>query len=99
MIVSPTKIPLLMPEQQGITDTNSSSGKADFGSYLAKAVNDLNQSQVAADNISDKFLAGQVDNLHEVTIAMEKAKLTMQLAVQVRTKMVEAYQEISRMQI
>ena len=99
MIVSPTRIPLLMPEQQENTDTNPSPGKADFGSYLAKAVNDLNQSQVSADNISDKFLAGQVDNLHEVTIAMEKAKLTMQLAVQVRTKMVEAYQEISRMQI
>ena len=97
MIIFPGRIPLLMPEQQ--ISGNAGSGNSDFGAFLAKAVNDVNQSQVAADNISEKFLVGEVDNLHQVTIAMETAKLSLQLAVQVRNKFVEAYQEISRMQI
>ena len=97
MIVSPARIPLLMPEQQ--RNQNAGSGKSDFGTFLAKAVNEVNQSQVDADNISEKFLAGEVDNIHQVTIAMENAKISLQLALQVRNKFVEAYQEISRMQI
>ena len=97
MIVSPAKIPLLMPEQQ--ESQNVGSGKSDFGAFLAKAVNEVNQPQVDADNISEKFLTGEVGNLHQVTIAMETAKLSMQLAMQVRNKIVEAYQELSRLQI
>ena len=97
MIVSPARIPLLMPEQQN--NQNADSVKSDFGTFLAKAINGVNQSQVDADNIGEKFLAGGVDNLHHVTIAMENAKISMQLALQVRNKFVEAYQEISRMQI
>ena len=97
MIISPARIPLLMPEQQ--ENQNAGTGKGDFGSFLAKAVNEVNQTQVEADTMSEKYLLGEVDNLHQVTISMEKAKLSLQLAVQVRNKVVEAYQEISRMQI
>ena len=97
MIVSPPRIPLLMPEQQ--ENQNAGFVKSDFGDFLAKAVNEVNQSQVDADNTSEKFLAGGVDDIHHVTIAMENAKISMHLAIQVRNKVVEAYQEISRMQI
>jgi flagellar hook-basal body complex protein FliE len=99
MIVSPAKLPLLMPMSEQQESQNDDSSKSDFSTFLAKAVNKLNSSQVDADNLSEKFLIGEVDNLHQVTIAMEKAKLSMQLAMQVRNKFVEAYQEISRMQI
>ncbi|ACV61601.1 flagellar hook-basal body complex subunit FliE [Desulfofarcimen acetoxidans DSM 771] len=99
MIVSPAKLPLLMPMSEQQESQNDGSSKSDFSTFLAEAVNKLNSSQVDADNLSEKFLTGEVDNLHQVTIAMEKAKLSMQLAMQVRNKFVEAYQEISRMQI
>ncbi|PKM79132.1 MAG: flagellar hook-basal body complex protein FliE, partial [Firmicutes bacterium HGW-Firmicutes-13] len=42
---------------------------------------------------------GEVDDLHQVIIAVEEAKLSMQFMVQVRNKIIEAYQEIARMQI
>ncbi|WP_066637301.1 flagellar hook-basal body complex protein FliE [Desulfolucanica intricata] len=96
MFISPAGVPLLTPQQQA----NKSAGTGDdFGSFLAEAINKVNRSQVQADNLTEKFLIGKVEDLHQVVIASEKAKLNIQLAVQVRNKIVEAYQEISRMQI
>jgi len=46
-----------------------------------------------------KLAAGQVEDISEVVIAGEKASIAVQLTMQVRNKMVEAYQEIMRMQV
>lgn len=70
-----------------------------FGSILKEKLDEVNQLQQEADAITEKFLVGQVQDLHQVTIAAEKANLALQLTVQIRNKIVEAYQEISRMQI
>ncbi|GIX47047.1 MAG: hypothetical protein KatS3mg131_1258 [Candidatus Tectimicrobiota bacterium] len=45
------------------------------------------------------FLAGEAQSVHETVIALEKADLALRLVTQVRNKVVEAYQEIMRMQI
>jgi flagellar hook-basal body complex protein FliE len=45
------------------------------------------------------FIAGEVDDLHTVMIATEEARLSLELAVQVRNKCIEAYKEISNMQL
>jgi len=71
-------------------------GAADFGALLRAAVNRLNESQVRADEAVRQFLAGEVQDVHQVVIALREAELTMQLAVEVRNKIVEAYQELSR---
>lgn len=70
-----------------------------FSEVLDGALKNLNDSQIKADNTAVQFLAGDIQDIHQVTIAMEEAKLTMQLAVEVRNKVIEAYQEISRMQL
>lgn len=49
--------------------------------------------------LSVKLAAGQIENIHDVTIASQKAKLALELTVTVRDKAVEAYQETMRMQI
>jgi len=77
----------------------ASGQSANFGELLNQAVKKLNQVQSQADETVGKFLAGEVKDLHEVTIEMQEAKLSMQLAVEVRNKVVEAYQEILRMQV
>jgi flagellar hook-basal body complex protein FliE len=46
-----------------------------------------------------RLAAGDTDNLHQVMIALEEAKLSFQLMVQVRNKLLESYQDILRMQI
>jgi flagellar hook-basal body complex protein FliE len=71
----------------------------DFAKSLMDALKEVNQSQLDAKGLQDNLLAGQQVEPHELMIAMEKAGTAMQLTLQVRNKVLEAYQEISRMQI
>jgi flagellar hook-basal body complex protein FliE len=68
-----------------------------FGKLLNEAIDQLNESQVRADVAVRKFLDGEVQDVHQVVIALREAELTMQLAVEVRNKILEAYRELSRM--
>ena len=81
------------------TEKTPGVGQTLNGDVLAQALDKLNQVQGSADELAGKFIAGGITDLHQVTIAMQEAKLSMQVAVEVRNKIVEAYQEISRMQI
>lgn len=70
-----------------------------FGDYLKEALNNVNDLQVQSDKMSDDFAAGKIDNIHDVTIAQEKAYIALELTTQVRNKILDAYNEIMRMQI
>lgn len=71
-------------------------GAGKFFSELVSKVNDLqNQSDAAI----QKLASGENKNLHEVMISMEKASVSFQFMSQVRTKALEAYQEVMRMQV
>jgi flagellar hook-basal body complex protein FliE len=70
-----------------------------FAGTLQKALENVNNLQVNAEDAAKKLAMGEAEDVHQVMIAVEQAKLAMQLTVQVRNKVVEAYQEISRMQI
>jgi flagellar hook-basal body complex protein FliE len=70
-----------------------------FSSFLTESIKNTNNILLEADRISDDFAAGLNDNLHEVTIATAKADLALQYTIQVRTKIMDAYNEIMRMQI
>lgn len=70
-----------------------------FGRLLAQAVDDLNRVNAQANEAMARLAAGEPVELHDVMIAMEEADLSLRLALQVRNKLVEAYQEIQRMQV
>ena len=59
----------------------------------------INMNLIEADNTAQKLAMGENIPSHEVMIAMEKARLELNLAVQVRNKLLDAYQEITKMQI
>jgi flagellar hook-basal body complex protein FliE len=78
----------------------SAGGQVDgFGQSLINAVQSLDRLQQQADEGSMRLAAGEPVDLHDVMIAQEQASLSMQLAVQVRNKLVEAYQDVMRMQM
>lgn len=93
-VVSP--VPVLDP----LTDRLTGEAQNDsFRKIFDKAMQNLNEKQLNSEQTVKNFLTGEVQDLHTVMIAMEEAKLTMQLAVEVRNKVIEAYQELARMQI
>ncbi|TCU70595.1 flagellar hook-basal body complex protein FliE [Tissierella praeacuta] len=76
-----------------------SNDKNNFGDLLTKAVNQVNQLQLESDEYKQMLVLGQVDNLHDVSIATEKANVALQITMSIRNKVVEAYREIMRIQI
>ena len=71
---------------------------ASFERDLGKAVNAVDELQLDADKQSD-LVAHGAGNLHEVAISLEKADVAMRLAMKVRNKVVDAYNEIMRMSV
>lgn len=70
-----------------------------FSDYLNQALNSTNDLLVNAEKLADDFAAGKTDNIHDVTLAAEKADIALQFTMQVRSKILDAYNEIMRMQI
>jgi flagellar hook-basal body complex protein FliE len=73
---------------------------ADFLKALEGALNKVNASQTEAAELSKKFQLNQADvSLEEIMVAMQKANIAFQAAVQVRNRLVSAYHDIMNMQI
>jgi len=70
-----------------------------FGQQLESAVSDIELQQQEAEYRVGSMLAGDGSDVHEAMIAVQKADLSFQLMLQVRNKVVQAYQEIERMQL
>lgn len=70
-----------------------------FKDLLADALTEVGAKQQAADAAVTQLATGQGVAIDEVMIAMQKADLALQMTVQIRNKLVEAYQDITRMQI
>lgn len=70
-----------------------------FGDWLAHEVGQVDAALATSDNDMRRLATGQVQNLHEVMIHMEEAKLSFQLLAQVRNRLLDAYQEVMRMQV
>lgn len=79
--------------------TGGEDGGASFADTLQNAVNRVDGAQKEADSQIEAFVAGEQDNLHEVMISMNSARLTFQLMTEVRNKMLDTYQELMRMQV
>jgi len=79
---------------QKLKDANSS-----FGETLSKAITDVNALQAEAGKQVERMVTGEAVDLHEVMIAVEKAKTSFDLLMEIRNKTVEAYREIMRMQV
>ena len=84
-------------------DISASKGAEDatksFQETLDGFVSNVNDLQTSANAAIDKMASGQAADVHEVMIAVEKAKVSFDLLLQVRNKMLDAYKQIMQMQI
>jgi flagellar hook-basal body complex protein FliE len=70
-----------------------------FSDWLTHQISMTNSQIIQADDGVRRLALGETDNLHQVMIQLEKAKLSFELIMQVRNKLLEAYQDVMRMQI
>ncbi len=70
-----------------------------FGDVLKEAISTTNALQKQSDHEIQKIMTGESQDLHSTLIAVQKADLSFQMMMQVRNKLVQAYQEIMRMQV
>lgn len=78
----------------------SGSGSVDFAQVLQNSIAQVNQTQQQAEGLAANFAAGDSDgNLQDVMIALQKANISFQEMIQVRNKLVSAYQDVMNMQV
>ena len=85
--------------QHAKPDDKAQTGNDSFANKLNDAIHEVDSLQQEADTLALKAATGDMDNIHQVMIAMEKASLALEFAVQVRNKAIEAYQELMRTQV
>ena len=70
-----------------------------FANVLKKSLSEVNDMQEASQKAMSDLATGQVKDLHQAAIAIDKAEMSMKLMLEVRSKALNAYKEISRTQM
>ena len=89
-------LPVTLPEIPRLDSPASAGG---FHSVLEGVIGQVEKTQTQAQQTVDSFLNGGNEELHSVALASQRASLEFELALQVRNKVVSAYQEVMRMQL
>ena len=84
----------------GVTNqTQQNTNGSDFLSVLKASLNDVNDMQIKGDEALRDIATGQVKDLHQAAIAIDKAEISMKMMLEIRNKALSAYKEILRTQI
>ncbi|MDO8426052.1 MAG: flagellar hook-basal body complex protein FliE [Deltaproteobacteria bacterium] len=97
-MVGPIKGGLININPESISRPGAATGDT-FSTVLKDSINKVNNLQVEADAAIQGLAKGETNNIHETMIAIEKANISFNLMVQVRNKLVQAYEEIMRTQV
>jgi flagellar hook-basal body complex protein FliE len=91
----------LLNTKNPLADANQVKGstKGDFGAHLNKALGEVNELQQKADQAIQQLVGEGKGDLQDTMVALEKADVSFRLMMQIRNKVLEAYQEIMRMQV
>lgn len=82
-----------------VTKSNETSNTLPFQDLFQDAVNNVKTTDTNLNQELYKLATGQSDNLHNLTIASQKATLSVELLVQLRNKALDAYNEVMRMSV
>lgn len=73
--------------------------KSNFSNILEQVISEVNESQLISNEKVDMFIKGEDVAVHDVMIAMNEAQMSMQLLIEARNKVVEAYKEINNLSL
>lgn len=83
----------------GKSNVNNKTGGEAFAEALKKSLNDVNEMQEAGEKAMSDLATGQVKDLHQAALAIDKAEISMKFMLEVRNKALNAYKEITRTQM
>ena len=86
------------PQRNDVKNNDSKQQTGSFSDTLNSSMEEVNQLQKEADKAIEALATGETKDLAQTMIAIEKANVSFQLMTQVRNRLVEAYQEVLRMQ-
>lgn len=100
MAIDPTRARFVPLEPAGdVRPARAGDVLSDFQRVLGEALGQVNELQQRADDLALKVALGDDVDLHDAVIAQERSALAFRLTLQVRNKLMEAYQELTRMQV
>lgn len=88
-------VPSLAPRAQ----TGAAGGAGGFGEIFSQGLAQVNETLLTSQTDLQHLATGDVENLHQVMIKLEESRLSFQLMMQVRNRLLEAYQDVMKMQI
>lgn len=80
------------------TQTNQNTSR-NFADILKASIEHVNQAQLLSKQKTEALAHGEIDDLHDVMITAQKAAITLETTVQIQRKVIDAYNEIMRMQV
>lgn len=90
-------LPVIKEKEEGKEVEESQSKEAGFLKLLENGIKKVNQLEKEADNLSQKLATGELDDIHELTIAVRKAELAVRLLTEIRNRIVDAYDRLTRL--
>ena len=90
---------VLSASQPNAPDATGQAATKSFGKMLTDAIAETNQAQLHAGDMTARFASGEPLDVHQVMIASQEASVSLNLAMQVRNKLVDAYTEIMHVNV
>lgn len=78
---------------------DNTKSKSDFGTFLKESIHKLNKLEAVSQHMDELLATGEIENIHDVMIAAQKAEIAVQFTVEVKNKVLDAYREIMRLQL
>ncbi|MHC4176991.1 MAG: flagellar hook-basal body complex protein FliE [Planctomycetota bacterium] len=96
--ISNVHVPMVLPGQSPVA-ADPAKGTGSFKNFLLESIHEVNSMQQDADRAVEKLVTGGEVNPAEVLTAVQKADLAFRLMLQVRNKMVQAYEEVKNIRV
>lgn len=89
----------MQPLNTGNSIKSTGDVQSKFANFLKDSINQVNEAGIESNEMTNKLVKGENVDLHNVMIAAEKSNIMLQTTMEIRNKVIDAYQEMMRMQI
>ena len=97
--LSISKLQSILPKQEGFKPQVVDTSATPFSDYVQQSLEDVNRRMLDADQAIDNLVTGKNQDIHNTMISMQKADVSFELVMQIRNKIISAYDEIRKMSI